>query len=134
MKRIQFILLMVLCVCCNSCYETEPVSPKNTFSICNQTDADVKVGYVISDKYAKIQPSGICTAKANETRVLPLSNISALPSELFERIVFLSMDGDTLREVYPIEDADWEYSESISDYGYQVANHYWTYSFGVDSK
>lgn len=136
MKYIQIILYSTLLVFLTSCGSgPEPLNPKNTYSVENLTDADMVAHYTIlaHHSFPRKDFTDSCHVSANTITNLPLDKygfyVSNYPSELFERIVFLSTNGDTLRILYPIEDSAWEDSISISDYGYKVGNHHWLYKF-----
>lgn len=137
MKYIRVLLFALLAFvsCTNG---PDPIEPKNTYSVENLTDVDIIAHYtILADYVFWEQPrknyTDSCLISADTITNLPLDKygfyVSDSPSELFERIVFISTNGDTLLHLYPIEDSLWEDSISVSDYGYQVRNHHWLYKF-----
>ena len=129
---------MLIAICFTNCVTVDPINPQNTYSIYNLTSEDIKVAYTILPEYIYWeQPTHCftdsCFVFANTTTQIPLNKygfyVSECPSRLFERIVILSIDNDTLKSLFPIDDTLWKDSVSISDYGYKVANHHWLYKF-----
>jgi hypothetical protein len=118
------------------CNGPDPIDPKNTYSVENQTEQDVNVVYTITKDHIfwelpRRNYTDSCVAFTEATTQLPLDKygfyVSSTPSEMFEKVVFLSISGDTLRVLYPIDDSLWVDSISIVDYGYKVRNYHWLY-------
>ena len=139
-KRFFYIPLVVLliAICFSNCVTVDPINPQNTYSIDNLTPEDIKVAYTILPEHIFWERparsfTDTCFVFANTTTQLPLNKygfyVSECPSRLFERIVILSADNDTLKLLFPIDDTLWQDSISVSDYGYIVRNHNWLYEF-----
>lgn len=130
--------VLLIAICFSNCTTVDPIPPQNTYSIANQTSADIKVVYTILPEHIfweRPAQSFIdsCFVFANTTTQMPLNKygfyVSEYPSRLFERIAFLTIDNDTLTSLFPIDDTLWQDSITVSDYGYKVPNHNWIYHF-----
>ena len=137
-KALYSICFFLFLFCIMGCNGPDPIDPKNTYSIENQTEENVKVLYTILAEHIywenpRTNYTDSCMANSNAITTLPLDKygfyISDMPSQLFESIIFISTKNDTLQILRPIDDTEWKMSESIADYGYKVKNCNWLYKF-----
>ena len=138
MKCVKYLSFFVIVGCLTNCTSgPDPIEPKNTFEIDNRTVDDIKVVYTISEEYVyweqrKISFTDSCVANAYKSTQLPIDKYGIqayYPSQLFKSVMLLSLKGDTLQVLSPVDDSLWNYSESVSYYGYKVTNSHWKYIY-----
>jgi hypothetical protein len=131
MRTIRYLLILFLCsIILAGCYRTEFLHSTSSFYVLNQTSEDVKISYVITNPYNHVVDSNICILPAKEATRLPIDSLTSQPSILFNRMVFLSQDDDTLKVISSINDSDWGYSQGMIEYGgYIIKELRWLYRF-----
>ncbi len=131
MRTIRYILILSLCsIIFVSCNRSEILYSTSSFFVLNQTSEDVKISYVMIHPYNHVVDSNICILSAKEATRLPIDSLTSQPSILFNRMVFLSQDDDTLKVLSSIDDSDWGYSQGMIEYGgYIIKELRWLYRF-----
>lgn len=133
MKKTLFLLFVVITV--SSCgHGGDPIDPVQTYSVRNSCDENILVEYSLSAKiahYFKNDSTDLDTIMVapNEVRYFTfgkyrsITETSFFPSEIFSDIRVI-VGKDTLSYT-PIQDDQWECTETINDYGYIVVDHHW---------
>lgn len=131
MRTILYSLILSLCsILFISCNRTEFLYSTSSFYVLNQTKKDVIISYVITNPYNHVVDSNTQILPAKDTTRLQIDSITAHPSLLFDRMLFLSQNNDTLLIISSVEDLDWEYTQGKVDYGgYMLTEHRWLYKF-----
>ena len=140
MKTLRIILLLFIVACFFSCNEIDPIDGENTYTIDNKTNETIKVSYCLASQMGEGLAGKTSTetiAPQQKTRFLLLYGgvMRWSPSYVFEKLVFLSSDNDTLRVFREINDNEWILTDSVSiscikpGYPFDVWFLDWTYTF-----
>ena len=119
MKTLRIILLFFIVAFCFSCNEVDPIDGENTYTIDNKTNEAIKVSYCLATQMGEGLAGKSSTetiAPQQKTRFLLLYGgvLRWSPSYVFEELVFLSSDNDTLRVFSEIDDNEWIQTDSVS--------------------
>ena len=118
MKTIRIILLLFIVACFFSCNEIDPIDGQNTFTIDNKTNDTIKLVYSITPEVGaglggKTSTETISPQQKTKFLVLYIGAPQVSPNYVFEKLVFLSSDNDTLRILNEINDNEWIQTDSV---------------------
>ena len=120
--------------CFTECRVGDPIEGENSFAIENTTNDSIQLLFtfttnVESNRAGKTDSVIVAPQQVNKFLRI-IGGVPVLtPNYVFEKIVFTSLENDTIHIMDIIDDKEWILTDSVKDYGYKVGYYHWLYKY-----